>query len=185
MKPFALCAMAAATLVAACATSPFMSRVHSVTIFPAYTSLGFSAFAAAGPTVEFRGPLPGDATPEAIAAALRLPGFYPQTPFRAAAPSDFGQRIVLAFGAAGGDTPALCAAPASGSGVETPGRLEVAAAFCNGASPLSVARLSDARPLAPDDPAFTAALRSLFAEMAPTRDPSDNNRRDACILPPC
>lgn len=180
----ALRAVAAAALAAGCAASPFQSSVHSVSTFPNYVPLGFSAFASAGPAVELRGPLPGGASPEAVAAALRLPAFYAQAPFRPVPAGSPGQRIVLAFGATGGDTTALCEGPGA-AGAETPGRLEVAAAYCVGSRAASVGRLSDARPLTPGDPAFTAALRTLFTEMAPTRDPNRETSSDRCILPPC
>lgn len=174
-------AMASALLAIGCAGmgGPL---VHSVEVLTSYAPSTFGAFAAAGPAVEFRGALPGGATPEQTAAALSLPGWWPQTPFRAVPEGTESQRLVIAFGAAG-DAGALCRpgpAPAT-----TPGRLEAAAAYCLGSRVASLGRLSAAGDLAPGDPAFTAAMRSLLGDIAPTRQPRLNEDGEYCLLPPC
>jgi hypothetical protein len=180
----AVAAVAAALAVAGCAGGGlFDERIAFVDHDPAYSPLEFGGFAAAGPLVEARGPIPGGASAEELAAALRLPGFFPQTPFRVAppAPSEARQaRIVLAFGpGAGFDPVALCRGGVDGAGGGE--GLGVAAAWCRGGSPLGWGRLDHRRPLAPGDPAFTASMRRLFGEIAPPRRPNDP-REDRCVI---
>jgi hypothetical protein len=174
-----------ALLASAGCAAVLQQSVHSVEIMPNYQPSGFSAFAASGPAVEFVGPLPGGATPEAVAATLRLPGWWPQTPFRPLAPGEGGQRIVIAFGAAG-DPAALCENPSTPAA--TPGRLEASAAYCRGRSAASFGRLSDQRDLVPGDPAFAASMGALLSEITPSREPFESrreNRFDDCLLPVC
>jgi hypothetical protein len=174
-------AAAAALLAVGCA-GVGTQRVYSVEVLTNYSPSTFGAFAAAGPAVEFRGALPGGATPEQTAAALSLPGWWPQTPFRAVPEGAESQRLVIAFGAAG-DAGALCQPGASPA--TTPGRLEAAAAYCLGSRVASLGRLSAEGDLAPGDPAFTAAMRSLLGDIAPTREPRLNEDGEYCVFPPC
>ncbi len=186
----AMRAVAAATLAAALAACvpgmPFDEVITLADQSSAYSAREIAAFAAAGPAVELRGPLPGGAAPEAVIAALRLPGYLPQTPF-APAPdpplSGRQARFVLVFGPrAGLDPDAICRGEVDG-GPQGPG-LGVAAVFCRGPSPFGWARLDHARPLTPGEPAFGAALTRLFAAAAPRRNPNDPQRDDgnACII---
>ncbi len=174
---------AVAGLSACAAAGPQL--VHSVDIRSNFSPAGFSAFAASGPAVAFVGRLPGEASPTDTAAALRLPGRWPQTPFRPVDAMERGQRIVIAFGAAG-DPGALCDTPQTPG--ETPGRLEASAAYCIGSRVASSGRLSDSRPLVPGDPAFTDSMRALLGEIASSREPFESNRQDNsddCPVPTC
>lgn len=179
-RPLAALALCAA--LAGCAPGGlFEERITFVDQASSYSPLEFAGFAGSGPLVEFRGPLPGGASPEETAAALRLPGFWPQAPFAIAPPPVGGERIarlVLAFGPGGGvDPDGLCRGTVNGGSGGT--GLGVAAAFCRGAAPFGWGRLDHARPLAPPDPEFTAAMRRLFGSIAPRENPNDP-RRDGC-----
>jgi len=181
-------AIAFAALLSGCAApgGPFEENVGFVQIFSGYSRAGFSAFAASGPLVEMHGPLPGGADTETIAAALRLPPRFPQTPFRAIAPGSAprSQRIVLVFGVRGGiNADQVCAGDIAAGGVTD--RLAVAAAWCAGSRSGSTAALQHQRALTPDDPAFTGAMRRLFGSLAPSRDENERFRSERCIPPGC
>lgn len=170
--------LAAALLLAGCAgpgafpgAGPFGEAITRVEQRSNYVASQFGAFAAAGARVEMRGPLPGGATAEQVAAALALPGWWPQTPLRAIPPAEAGQgqRIVLIFGADGGvDIDRVCAGGGT-QGVARDG-LRVGAVLCLGSRPASTATLTRAAPAAPGDPDFTAAMRNLLAALAPPDD---------------
>lgn len=170
--------VAALAALAGCAGpgggGPFGERIYGAEYFTTYSPSQFSAFAAAGPLLEVRGTPPGGATAAELAPALRLPAFWPQTPFRPVTPETppSAQRIVLIFGVPGMVNPIdVCAA--TGLGGETPDRVEVVAAFCRGSRAGSTAKLSVDRPLAIDDPAFSTAMTRLFHAIAPPYDPLD------------
>lgn len=180
--------IAIALLLGGCAagSGPFEENISFVEIFPGYSRPGFSAFAASGPLVEMHGPLPGGADAEAVAAALRLPPRFPQTPFRAIEPGSAprSQRIVLVFGVNGGvNADEVCRGEVSPGGVTD--RLAVAAAYCTGSRSGSTAALHHRRALTPDDPAFTDAMRRLFGALAPMRDETERFRGERCIPPNC
>mgnify|MGYP006275797101 CR=1 FL=1 len=178
----ALAATALAAALAGCAGSG-VSRVWGRSYFAPYNIATFSAFAASGPVVEIRGAPPGGAGPEAAAEALRLPGWWPQTPFRLSdAPpgSTDGSRIVLVFGAQGGVDPiALC----RGGGPEGGARetLTVQAAYCVGSRAGSGAVLEAGRRLGPGDAEFSREMIRLMDAIAPRSDPLERNRRDGPI----
>lgn len=165
----------AASLLAGCAGG---ARVHSVTLFSPYTPLGAASFAASGPLVEVRGAPPGGASPEAVAAALRMPGNFAQTGFRVAPVGGTGQRIVLAFGARSVDPGRICAPGASGGASQSGGGLELGAAYCVGATAASVGVLSAPDVGGPEDPAFAASVRGLLTEMMPTSSPGKGQLRN-------
>jgi hypothetical protein len=178
-------ALAAVLVLAGCASPEdfFGQRITVPDYFALYTPLEFSTFAAAGPVVEVLGKPPGGATAEQVVAALRIPGYWPQTPPRLLDPD--GPRparvLKLIFGATGAGNPFdVCAGRAKGG--ETPGRLTVNGAFCINGSPASTAYLVDKRPLTPDDPAFSDALARLVNTLAPTFDPQRRGRRDRSAL---
>lgn len=182
----ALSACAAVAALSACAGA-LDERISGGSFYPAYTPSGFSAFAAAGPIVEIHGARPGGADDAAIAEALRLPGWFPQTPFSAAepgAPPEGRQRIVLNFGAASEmSTVAACEGRISPGAIAD--RLTVAAAFCVGRRPATGAHLSHERPLAPPDPEFSRTMTRLFSVMLPASDPRQrDDRRGPRIIPP-
>jgi hypothetical protein len=154
-------------------------RIYGADYFTPYSVSGFSAFAASGPVVEVFGTPPGGAAPEDVVAALRLPGYWPQTPARLA-PADIArdaQRLRFVFGLTGMSDPiGVCAKTPSGG--ETPGRVELYVAYCRGSQGGSGAKLSIGRPLSVDDPAFSAALTRLMMTVAPRSDPLERGRGD-------
>lgn len=181
----ALAVIAVLALSGCAGSSLFDERVGFVDVFSGYSRSGFSAFAAAGPSVEMHGPLPGGADAATVAAALRLPANFPQTPFQAIEPGSAprGQRIVLAFGVFGAlNLDDACRGEVPGAGADS---LQVSAVYCVGRRPASTASLRHDRALTPDDPAFTAAMRRLFAAMAPLDDARERRGGSRCILAPC
>jgi hypothetical protein len=180
-----LALLAAAALSAGCAFGDLgHQRITHRSDSVSFTTTGFSAFAAAGPLVEIRGAPPGGATPAEVLPTLRLPGWWPQTAFRLAQPGEAptAQRIVLAFGVPGGVSASImCRDDFTPTPTTT---LTAAAAFCRGHSGATVAKLTDDRPLTPDDPAFASAMTSLFDAIAPRRDPAHDNDPEPIIVAP-
>ncbi|MFN3613427.1 MAG: hypothetical protein ACK4WC_02555 [Rubrimonas sp.] len=169
-------------LLAGCAAPG--DRIVTTGFMPAYSPAQFAAFAAAGPLVEVRGAPADGADAQAVADVLRLPGWWPQTPFRAVSPAEAAgrQRIVIAFGWPGGlDPDRLCAGQAP-EPRQTAG-LEVAAAWCSGSRAGSGGRLSHPKPLTPADPQFAAVMTRLFHAIAPADDPLDRNRGGHIFIP--
>lgn len=179
----AVIAAVAAILLGCAGGAPFAQRITHQSVKVSYSPLQFSAFAAAGPLVEIRGSPPGGATPEQVMEALRLPARWPQTPFRLVAPDEAArsQRIVLVFGLPGGmGANLLCQGRVAPVMTDT---LTVGAAFCTGRRDATGAKLTDARPLGPDDPEFAVAMTRLFAELAPLRDPAwDDDDREMWVI---
>ena len=167
----------ACLMLGACATVEGGERIYGADYFTTYSVSGFSAFAAAGPVVEVFGTPPGGASPEAVVAVLRLPGFWPQTPPRLAPPdlAPSAQRLRLVFGVPGMSSP-LGVCETTPSGGETPGRVELYAAYCRGSAGASGAKLSIGRDLGVDDPAFARALTRLMGVVAPRSDPLERRR---------
>ncbi len=143
------------------------STVHSTRNLGGVASTDFISLAAA-PVVEIRGAPPGGASPEMVAAALRLPSGFAQRPFRLAAPGESGTRLVLVFGARAIDESAVCT-PGGGGVGGAPARLEVGGALCVGerarASGVLVSNATD-----PSDPAYVAALQALTNGMRQADD---------------
>lgn len=156
--------------VAGCAGSGGV--ISSMSVTPRYSGVGFSAFAASGPPVEVFGKPPAGASPAEIVEVLRLPGRWPQTPPRLAtgelAPS--AQRLRLIFGSPGSNTPdGACSATPQGG--DTPGRVELYAAYCRGSKGGSGAKLSMDAPSSVNDPAFVNALNRLLSTISPNMNP--------------
>ena len=173
-------AAAGLLLVAGCAGGGFTSeRIYAVDIWSAYSPNNFAAFAASGPVVEIRGVPPDESPPEAVVAALRLPGWWPQGAFRLAGPQEIGagQRIVLSFGVVGAATANGACGPAGAHDARTE-VLTVFAVYCRGTRPQSSARLDSRTLRGPSDPGFSAAMTRLFIALAPREDPERERGRD-------
>lgn len=183
MKRSSSIGLVLAMAVGGCASGGFFDqRVTNQSVNVSYSPSQFSAFAAAGPLVEIRGAPPGGATPEEIAAALKLPGRWPQTPFRVVAPGEapHSQRIVLLFGAPGGfGDVLLCRGDMQP--VET-SNLTAAAAFCRGGRAASGAKLTDVRAIGLSDPEFATAMTRLLSEMSPSRDPTIDTDNEIFVM---
>ena len=154
----------AAVLTVGCAAGGF--TVHSTRSVASVGSTGF-ALLSSDPVVEIRGTPPGGASPEAVAAAMRMPGGFVQRPFRLAPADGLGTRLVLIFGARAVNDGTVCAPAGQGGGA--PARLAAAAALCVGSRPAASGVLvSDAA--SPDDPAFRAAIQGLIQGMNQAND---------------
>lgn len=183
-------AVLAAPILAGCATL-LAERIWEGQRLNAVTPVEFSSFAASGAVVEILGTPPGGAPPEAVAAVLRMPGQYPQAPFRLATadqtrtPAQGALRLVIAFGLAGpADGRLLCAGGAAVPAKPPQTGLEATAALCVGPNADSAARLSHAEPLEPGDPRFAATMTRLIQVLSP-RAAEFRGRRGGCLLPGC
>ncbi|SEA73255.1 hypothetical protein SAMN05444370_11096 [Rubrimonas cliftonensis] len=181
-------ALSAAALCVAClagcaATDVLGERITQVDVLSAYSPNTFGAFAASGPLVELQGPIPGGASPQEVAAALRMPGFWPDAPFTAVAQGEAPemQRIVIGFGAATAANAMLVCdgRPASGGVADS---LQANVVYCMGRRAASSAHLSRSDLATPADPAFGDAFARVFLQIAPRRDPE---RDDDCRIRLC
>ena len=131
------------------------------------------ALASSGPLIEIRGTPSGGATREQVAAALRMPGGFPQRPFRLARPGEADPRFVLALGARAVDDGRIRRPGGAGGGA--PERLEDSMAICTG-TPSDASGVVTSPATRPNDPAFPPAVATLIQGMPqaadrPTRNP--------------
>lgn len=146
----------------ACAGTDVISRVNQETTYSrgdVRRSVGPEA------KVEILGAPGGDA--QAVAQALRLPGFIGDKPFRAIAPGgaqNHVERFVLVFsptGVGGGEE-------ACSGALQSGGRAGVVvAAFCDGSKVDTQARLQSPHLSDPGSPEFQLAMRRLFTALLP------------------
>ncbi len=177
-------ALCAASLAGCAATDIFDERITQVDVLSAYAPNTFGAFAASGPLVELQGPIPGGASPQEVAAALRMPGFWPNAPFSAVAEGEAPemQRIVIGFGAAtAANATLVCEGRPAGGGVAD--SLQAFVAYCMGRRAASSAHLSRSALVTPADPAFGDAFARVFIQIAPRSDPDRDG--DDCRIRPC
>ena len=119
----------------------------------------------------------GVASGEAVAAALRLPGYLPQAPVQLdpKAAAGLGTRIVLLFDpAVTADGRVACQAPQGGAGQGSAGGLSVRAALCVGDTAASTTFLTLPHASGPDDPVFRGGLDQMMAVL--TGQPREKNR---------
>ena len=177
--------IAAALCLSACAASTsFGETIHSTDIYLKYSFQDTSIFAAAGGPIEVYGAPQDGATPEAIAAAIRLPAYLTPNDAKAVEPGNGGYRVALVFAPqAGISGESVCKGKAKGgqAGVTT----KVLAVFCRSeTATLSEARLETAGAFTPGSQAFQIGMSRLLRELMPLRSPFDQGeqscRRGGC-----
>ncbi|MBC8241112.1 MAG: hypothetical protein H8E30_11645 [Alphaproteobacteria bacterium] len=120
----------------------------------------------------------GAGADDALLAGLKLPGYYPPTPFTATtAQARNDGHLILVFdpiGASSGqatcDAPETQTMPAKSGAANT---VSLLAAFCYGREAVSVAYMEIPRPAGPADQAFRADMAQLLAVLLPSQRQDD------------
>lgn len=185
-KPFsrrragAIAVVTGALAVSACASGlGGFDIVTKVSQDSAYQTLYISNATAGGAPVEVVGAPGGD--PQVVADALRLPGWFTPKAFTAIPPNSGDQeknRFVLVFGAPeniGG--PTAC----KGAAATTDNPTQVLSVYCTGDEVLTEARLTSPNLGDPTSPEFAKAMRGLFVQLLPPRNPEDRGDNDRRI----
>lgn len=147
--------------------------IHSTDVYLKYTLLDASQFAAAGGRLEVYGAPQDGATPEEVAAAIRLPAYLAQRDVTAVEPGDGGYRVALVFAPnAGLSGERVCKGKAKGGQAGSTTKLLIA--FCRGeATILSETRLDASGGFVPASREFQAGMRRAMKEVLPRRSPFD------------
>ena len=128
---------------------------------------------ASGPRlVEVLGAPPDRSAPEAVAAAIRVPGERNDRAFSVAQPASGGQRLVIEFGMQHGGQRS-CTAP---SGSDSGSTLQMAVTYCNDTRALSTVSVRSAAVAGPSNAEFPRMMdRVMLAllEVERTRRPRD------------
>lgn len=186
MKP--LIPLACALLTAACAADGGwnVDTVTRVNVEPAYQPNAASVFAGAGGWTTISGTTRDGASPEEIAAALRMPASVAHRTIRAAPVNEAqgGPSLLLVFapqGAVLGDK--ACRGDYPAGGTAGPDRLNVYGVFCSSyGTAATEAMLTTAGSPVPSDPDFTRRLGQLMNALFPINniELSDNCRTRSC-----
>lgn len=166
---FALCAL---TVASGCAYGPANADyVMQDYIDPNYQPEYVSVFAGAGGEAAIIGATRDGASPDEIAASIRLPAYFNPRTIRAAKTARTGPHLVLVFAPAGGTTPKkACSGEARGgvAGAE----LRILGAFCSSAGrPVTEAVFVASGSPVPSDPDFGRRLASFMNKLTPPSNP--------------
>jgi len=164
-------------LGACVAANSLGETIHSTDIYLKYTFQDASAFAAAGGPVEVYGAPQDGASPEAVAAAIRLPAYLTPNQAKAVEPGQGGYRVALVFAPrAGLSGEKVCKGDAKGgrAGANT----RILAVFCRSETAiLSEARLETSAAFTPGMPAFQTGVKRLLREIMPLSSPFFQGKR--------
>ena len=151
--------------------------IHSTDVYLKYNILDASQFAAAGGRLEVYGAPQDGATPEEVAAAIRLPAYLAQRDVTAVAPGQGGYRVALVFAPqAGLSGESVCKGKAKGG--QAGAATKVLIAFCRSeATILSETRLEATGGFAPATKDFQAGMSRAMKEILPRRSPFDEGDR--------
>lgn len=174
-----LATLATALGVSACtfASTGFGETVHSTDIYLKYSFQDASIFAAAGGPIEVYGAPQNGASPEAVAASIRLPSYLAPNDAKAVEPGQGGYRVALVFAPqAGLSGESVCKGRAKGG--QAGPNTKVLAVFCRSeTATLSEARLETSNAFIPGEPGFQAGMSRLLRELMPFRSPFDQGER--------
>lgn len=113
------------------------------------------------------GTAPDGASPEAVAATMRVPGERNLQPFTVA-PLDYtGPRIVIEFNTRSGG-PRACTRPTGSAGGPT---LVMAVTYCDGRRDISNASVRSAGIVGPSDPAFARVMDRTMQDLLTVEQP--------------
>lgn len=158
-----------ALAMAGCAQVGGGDLVYADFVSPSYQPNAASVFAARGETV-IVGSTRDNASPEEIAAALRLPARFAHRTVRAAATAQTGPHVVLVFAPSGGTTPnKACSGLATGGVAGDP--LKVLGVFCSsyGSAMTEAVYSANGSPV-PSDPDFSQRFSVLLNMIMPIRN---------------
>ena len=177
MKAYALLSAVFGLTACATAATGFGETIHSPDVYVKYSFQDASIYAAAGGPIEVYGAPQDGASPEAVAAAIRLPAYLSPNTARAVEPGQGGYRVALVFAPqAGQGGEAVCRGEAKGG--QAGATTKVLAVFCRSeTATLGEARLETSNAFAPGDPAFQAGMKRLLREIMPLRSPFDQGER--------
>lgn len=166
----------AALSLAACASIGAYPYTYYPDVTSAYTVQEAHVFAASGGPVEVLGAPADGASPEAVAAAMRLPAFLRSRSLTARPPTEArykGLRLVLVFAPSSNFTgDAACAGGASG-GVAAGAETRVKGVFCRNDRALSESTVVAEGAPGVGDPALSRALGLLVNSVMPSTAPED------------
>ncbi len=152
-------------------------------VSPNYEPSYVSIFAGGGGETYISGATRDGASPEEIAAALRLPARWNPRGVTAAATAQTGPHLALIFAPESGATPRKACAGEARGGVAGGGDLKVLGAFCSSrGTPVSEAILTLSGSPTPSDPDFGRRIGRLLTKLLP---PSNPDFGQGCIGPGC
>ena len=168
---------AALGVTAAFAPPGSAETIHSTDVYLKYNILDASQFAAAGGRIEVYGAPQNGATPEEVAAAIRLPAYLAQRDVTAVAPGQGGYRVALVFAPkAGLSGESACEGKAKGG--QAGSATKVLVAFCRSESTvLSETRLEASGAFVPTARDFQVGMSRAMKEVLPRRSPFDEGDR--------
>lgn len=169
--------LAALGISAGFATASQAETIHSTDVYLKYNILDASQFAAAGGRLEVYGAPQNGATPEEVAAAIRLPAYLAQRDVTAVEPGQGGYRVALVFAPkAGLSGESVCRGEAKGG--QAGSATKVLVAFCRSETTiLSETRLEASGGFVPTSGGFQAGMNRAMKEILPRRSPFDEGDR--------
>jgi hypothetical protein len=168
----------AALLLAGAGTASAVSSITRVDHSTFYDRATVQRAFAGGVRTEIYGAPARDASADAIADALALPGGFKQKrfiPLPADAPRE-GARLVLIFNPRGiFDSDTACSSPGPDAGAGADGPLAVLGVMCQGDHGYARAYMTDGAVTGLGD-TFTRSMRQLFLAMFPRQNPELRDR---------
>lgn len=184
MKTLAIFAITLGVSACASASTGLGETIHSSDIYLKYSFQDASIFAAAGGPIEVYGAPQDGASPETVAASIRLPAYLAPNQAKAAQPGQGGYRVALVFAPqAGLSGESVCKGKAKGG--QAGPNTKVLAVFCRSeTATLSEARLETSNTFVPGESGFRTGMTRLLREILPLRSPFDQGeqscRRGGC-----
>lgn len=177
MKTLAILATALGVSACASASTGFGETIHSKDIYLKYSFQDASIFAAAGGPIEVYGAPQDGASPETVAASIRLPSYLAPNDAKAVEPGQGGYRVALVFAPqAGLSGESVCKGRAKGG--QAGPNTKILAVFCRSeTATLSEARLETSNAFVPGKPGFQTGMSRLLRELMPFRSPFDQGER--------
>lgn len=177
MKTLAMLAVTLGVSACASASTGFGEVIHSTDIYLKYSFQDASAYAAAGGPIEVYGAPQDGASPEAVAASIRLPAYLTPNDAKAVEPGLGGYRVALVF-APQADLSGESVCKGRAKGGQAGQSTKILAVFCRSeTATLSEARLETSLAFAPGEPGFQTGMSRLFRELMPLRSPFDQGKQ--------
>lgn len=177
MKTLAMFAITLGVSACASASTGFGETIHSTDIYLKYSFQDASIYAAAGGPIEVYGAPQNGATPDAVAASIRLPAYLAPYQTTAIEPGQGGYRVALVFAPqAGLSGESVCKGKAKGG--QAGPNTKILAVFCRSeTATLSEARLETSNVFVPGGSGFQTGMSRLMRELMPLRSPFDQGEQ--------